>query len=139
MFAGDPKVHDKPRVMRLPGFLHRKSVPFLSRLVTCDDTPVTWQEMVEAFGLAQRMTLPAAIPAGERNSTLFRLAKSAAGKGVPEAAQLRKAWKVNADRCHPPLSDDKVRQLVANAYTARDGGAVKIGRGSHRERGGQDG
>src|SRR3546814_4566171 len=54
MFAGDPKVHDKPRVMRLPGFLHRKSVPFLSRLVTCDDTPVTWQEMVEAFGLAQR-------------------------------------------------------------------------------------
>src|SRR3546814_4765077 len=80
--------------------------------------------MVESFGLAQRMTLPAAIPAGERNSTLFRLAKSAAGKGVPEAAQLRKAWQVNADRCHPPLSDGEVRQLVANAYTARGGGAV---------------
>src|SRR3546814_12551653 len=82
--------------------------------------------MVESFGLAQRMTLPAAIPAGERNSTLFRLAKSAAGKGVPEAAQLRKAWQVNADRCHPPLSDEAVRQLVANAYTARGGGAVSF-------------
>src|SRR3546814_12207969 len=91
MFAGDPKVHDKPRVMRLPGFLHRKSVPFLSRLVTCDDTPVTWQEMVEAFGLAQRMTLPAAIPAGERNSTLFRLAKSAAGKRSEEP-RVGKGW-----------------------------------------------
>src|SRR3546814_18544441 len=72
------------------------------------------------------MTWPAAIPAVERNSTLFRLAKSAAGKGVPEAAQLRKAWQVNADRCHPPLSDEEVRQLVANAYTARGGGAVSF-------------
>src|SRR3546814_13817112 len=72
------------------------------------------------------MTWPAAIPAVERNSTLFRLAKSAAGKGVPEAAQLRKAWQVNADRCHPPLSDEEVRQLVANAYTESGGGAVSF-------------
>lgn len=118
MFAGDPKVHDKPRVMRLPGFLHRKGDPFLSRLVVCDDRPVAWQEMADAFGLAQRMTLPAAIPEGERNAMLFKLARSAAGKGVPEAEQLQKALTVNGQRCNPPLPELEVRQLVASAYNA---------------------
>ncbi|HOB93475.1 MAG TPA: DNA-primase RepB domain-containing protein [Aquabacterium sp.] len=32
-FRGDPKVVDLPRVMRLPGFLHQKDKPFLTRLV----------------------------------------------------------------------------------------------------------
>jgi hypothetical protein len=32
-FNGDPAVHDLPRVMRLPGFLHKKAEPFLSRIV----------------------------------------------------------------------------------------------------------
>lgn len=31
-FGGDPKVHDLPRVMRLPGFLHQKDSPSLSRM-----------------------------------------------------------------------------------------------------------
>jgi hypothetical protein len=32
-FKGDPAVHDLPRVMRLPGFFHKKAEPFLSRIV----------------------------------------------------------------------------------------------------------
>lgn len=32
-FKGDPKVCDLPRVMRLPGFWHQKSQPFMTRLV----------------------------------------------------------------------------------------------------------
>jgi hypothetical protein len=32
-FSGDPKVVDLPRVMRVPGFLHRKREPFLSRIL----------------------------------------------------------------------------------------------------------
>ena len=31
-FHGDPSVKDLPRVMRIPGFLHRKGEPFLSEL-----------------------------------------------------------------------------------------------------------
>lgn len=31
LFGGDEKVHDLPRVMRLPGYLHQKGEPFLSR------------------------------------------------------------------------------------------------------------
>jgi hypothetical protein len=34
LFGTDPNVCDLPRVMRLPGFIHRKGPPFLSRIVT---------------------------------------------------------------------------------------------------------
>lgn len=33
-FGGDPKVCDLARVMRLPGFIHLKGEPFMTRLVT---------------------------------------------------------------------------------------------------------
>ncbi len=38
-FSGDPKVSDLSRVMRLPGFVHRKAEPFLSRLISTADRP----------------------------------------------------------------------------------------------------
>ena len=38
-FDGDKAVHDLPRVMRLPGFVHRKSKPFLSRIISTHDAP----------------------------------------------------------------------------------------------------
>lgn len=118
LYEGDPKVHDRPRVMRLPGFVHRKGEPFQTRLVTCETDPLTWAEMVGAFALTDRLILPAVIPEGERNSTLFKLARSAAAKGVPQDAQLAKARTVNAKRCAVPLSDSEVAAIVASAYTA---------------------
>lgn len=124
LYAGDPKVHDRPRVMRLPGFLHNKAEPFQSRLVECEQAPLTWQEMADAFDLTQRMTLPNVIPDGDRNNTLFKLAKSAASKGVPEAEQLRKALTVNATRCAKPLPDAEVAATVASAYRTLHAGAV---------------
>jgi Protein of unknown function (DUF3631)/RepB DNA-primase N-terminal domain len=38
-FGGDPMVHDLPRVMRLPGFVHFKGEPFLSRIVQINSIP----------------------------------------------------------------------------------------------------
>jgi Protein of unknown function (DUF3987)/RepB DNA-primase N-terminal domain len=38
-FGGDPSVHDLPRVMRLPGFFHRKGAPFLTLIVSTNDAP----------------------------------------------------------------------------------------------------
>lgn len=32
-FAGDPTVHDLPRVMRLPGFWHQKATPFMTKVI----------------------------------------------------------------------------------------------------------
>jgi hypothetical protein len=37
LYSSDPKVHDLPRVMRLPGFFHRKAAPFRSRIVSQHD------------------------------------------------------------------------------------------------------
>ena len=32
VLGGDPTIHDLPRIMRVPGFVHRKGAPFLSRI-----------------------------------------------------------------------------------------------------------
>lgn len=42
-FHGDPNVKDLPRVMRVPGFMHRKRTPFLSELYV----PVDYQQIRE--------------------------------------------------------------------------------------------
>lgn len=36
LFNGDRAVHDLPRVMRLPGFLHQKNTPYLTRVLKAD-------------------------------------------------------------------------------------------------------
>jgi hypothetical protein len=38
-FGGDPTVHDLPRVMRLPGFVHFKGEPFVSRIERTNGLP----------------------------------------------------------------------------------------------------
>jgi len=39
-YGSDPAVHDLPRVMRLPGFLHQKYEPFLTRIVAINNQPL---------------------------------------------------------------------------------------------------
>jgi hypothetical protein len=49
-YDSDPQVNDLPRVMRLPGFIHRKGEPFLSRLVQANDfEPYKWAELSKIF------------------------------------------------------------------------------------------
>lgn len=123
-FGGDPKVCDRPRVMRLPGFIHAKGQPFVSRLELCEAEPLTWHEMATAFDLPQRLTLPKVISEGSRNDTLYRLARASAAKGVPEREQVKRALQVNAERCVPPLAESEVLAAVASAYQALQEGAV---------------
>jgi RecA-family ATPase len=59
-FSGDPSVHDLPRVMRLPGFYHRKGEPRLVRLIDAAD--------IAAHGAAAF----AAITADEVTSEMIR-------------------------------------------------------------------
>lgn len=52
-FQGDPAVIDLPRVMRIPGFVHRKNAPMLSRLASATGRePYTLAEVLAAFGWA---------------------------------------------------------------------------------------
>ena len=43
-FSGDRTVRDLPRVLRIPGFVHRKATPFLSKLFT----PPAYESLLEA-------------------------------------------------------------------------------------------
>jgi archaellum biogenesis ATPase FlaH len=54
-FGGDPCVHDRPRVFRLPGLHHMKETPHLVRLehVQPDAAPLTLDELRSAFPLVQ--------------------------------------------------------------------------------------
>ena len=97
-FGGDSRVCDLPRVMRLPGFTHRKGLPFLTRLEHVGaQAPYTLDEVQRAFeisspvpytetqetqvrGHGQAVTdsaLEHFMPAttGQRNKCLFPLAR----------------------------------------------------------------
>ena len=52
VFGSDPKVSDLPRVMRLPGMVHAKGEPFVSRLILVEPTNIVEHEdFVDAFAV----------------------------------------------------------------------------------------
>ncbi len=52
-FQGDPQVHDLARVMRLPGFLHQKQDPFLTKIIQeSGKQPFSLQQFLDAFGIS---------------------------------------------------------------------------------------
>jgi hypothetical protein len=56
-FKGDPRVTDLPRVMRVPGFYHNKSVPFQVRLHKAIPEPVSsFDDFVAAFDISLKAT-----------------------------------------------------------------------------------
>ncbi len=131
-FAADPKVCDLPRVMRLPGFLHRKGKPFASRIIELRGLPAyRLAELVQAFDLRAPETparmanvtpirkrtrkLPDAIPEGERNNTLLSLAAGLVRQGFDAQAVNDRLQRINADRCKPPLGADDVDGIAERA------------------------
>lgn len=128
-FASDPKVCDLPRVMRLPGFLHNKGEPFLSRIIEQHDKPsypyadiVAWLGFGQASNdapalarIAPARKLADTIPEGERNSTLFALALGLVSKGIAAAGVNDRLQRMNAERCKPPLCASEVDTIAAHA------------------------
>ena len=125
-FAGDRKVCDLPRVMRLPGFDHRKGEPFTSRIVTLDADREAYKlaDLVGALDLTpapvdlparKRRTLPDLIPEGERNGTLLSLAAGLVRKGHDAQGVNVRLQRINAERCEPPLCAPEVDSIAARA------------------------
>ncbi|MGA8165150.1 MAG: DUF3987 domain-containing protein [Waddliaceae bacterium] len=51
-FSGDPSVHDLSRVMRVPGFIHQKGVPFQTHILEASGSlPIPFDEFVSEFKL----------------------------------------------------------------------------------------
>ena len=127
--ASDPKVCDLPRVMRLPGFLHNKHAPYQTHIVEQHATApypyaaiVAWLGFGEASNqvpiianIAHARTLADKIPEGERNSTLFALARGLVNRGVPAQGVNDRIQRINADRCQPPLDARDVDTIATRA------------------------
>jgi len=122
-FAADAKVCDLPRVMRLPGFQHRKRAPYLVRIADLHDGPrYTHAQFVVAFGLdapappvPKPRALPDTITEGQRNETLFLLACGLVQKGHAADAVNNRLQRINAERCRPPLCATEVDTIAARA------------------------
>lgn len=115
--------------MRLPGFLHNKGEPFLSRIIEQHDKSpyqcaaiVAWLGFGEASNDVPRIahiapvrTLADKIPEGERNNTLFALARGLVSKGIPAAGVNDRLQRINAERCETPLCASEVDTIAAQA------------------------
>jgi hypothetical protein len=132
--GSDPACSDISRVMRLPGFYHRKREPFMTRIFSIANegkpTPYTVAELEMAFGCpakdAPKATKPkasraqpdtsstASIIEGGRNSTLASLAGTMRQRGISEAAIYAALLAENIARCDPPLDDAEVQTIAAS-------------------------
>ncbi|MEO5813231.1 MAG: DNA-primase RepB domain-containing protein [Rhodanobacter sp.] len=128
-FASDPKVCDLPRVMRIPGFLHNKRAPFQSHIIEQHDSApypyaaiVTWLGYGDAskdspvpVRIAAARTLADKIPEGERNGTLFALARGLVNQGILPQGVNDRIQRINAERCKPPLDVREVDAIATQA------------------------
>lgn len=121
-FNGDPTVSDLPRVMRVPGFFHRKETPFLTRLLAVNDAKHYQRgEFMEAMGirpvaLQETQRKPRRIQVGFRNDEFTRLTGSFRTQGLDREAVLRRLRKVNAERCDTPLDEAELRDIVESVF-----------------------
>lgn len=132
-FGGDPSVHDLPRVLRVPGFMHNKGDPYLSHVLDgagFSGRPYQLQEIISKLGLdleatAQAPARPAPnaegkITPGQRRDHLFRMGRRMAKGGSSREAVAAALAAENEARCDPPLPKADVDYLVGRAFTARD-------------------
>lgn len=67
-----------------------------------------------------RFTVPEMIRDGQRNDTLYRLARSLKARGLTYEATLAALRAENKARCEPPLDDAEVKKIADNAYQQPD-------------------
>jgi hypothetical protein len=140
-FNGDTGVHDLPRVLRLPGFVHQKGAPFLSLLQDVDQRPAyTFEQMRAAFPPAPEPE-PRPEPAGKgtdrrRGEAWARKALDAsaaelanAGEGTRHKTLLAKANRMGTMIARGWIDTQEVRRALYAAAEAN--GQIKMYGVSH--------
>jgi putative DNA primase/helicase len=126
-FDGDIKVKDLPRVMRLPGFWHRKGEPFQTKVMqTKSVQPYATAKIISDLGL--QLTPPSekrqanapvgkvnGLQTGSRDDGIFRYACSLRGKGMTmdEAQVLVLTMAANS---HPPFPETEALKCLSSAW-----------------------
>ena len=129
-FNGDIKVCDLPRIMRVPGFYHKKGTPFLTRIIEINNHPkYKFDEFINAFGISKNISNwkgNELILEGHRNNNLFVRAMNFVQHGLDLEAVFGRLKEINKRDCKPPLSDDDVLKIVKSAVGYGAQGAIKI-------------
>ena len=135
-FGGDPSVNDLPRVMRLPGFVHRKGEPFTTRIQsTAPMQPYDFGDLVARLGLDLMCPIghkrPASIDAmprvdpdtgeihervaeGGRHAHLVKWAAQMNWRGMPAEAVRVAVHAENQRVCMPPKTEVEVDAIVVD-------------------------
>ncbi len=129
-FNGDKAVKDLPRVMRLPGFMHCKSEPYLTHILRANDARhYQRSDLIDAFGFDPSLTnwhSSAPIVEGRRNDQLFGMARGFVQKGIPFEQVVTRLLKTNEKRCSPPLDEAEVREIASRAVGYGATGAISF-------------
>ncbi len=127
--GGDLGAAEPARILRIPGTLNRKYRPprrvVLAQLDSArrfnpSDFDFLPPEPEATGDGAPRFALPGRIRSGERNTTLYALARSLKRRGLGEREILAALTAVNEERCHPPLGEQEVRELAHHAAAQAD-------------------
>lgn len=131
-FNSDPKVKDLPRVMRLPGFLHQKEEPFMSRIITENfHDPLSFAEIVALFPPKPRKQWSARKPitthykndserkyvgpygacAGDRNHSTMKIIMAMIHNGRSWDYIEEEAFK-HGYACCPPLDEREISSVL---------------------------
>ncbi len=126
-FDGDIVVKDLPRVMRLPGFLHRKGAPFLTKVIQTKAVQhYATAQIISDLGLQltpSSKKLQASTPVtnvnglvvGTRDDGIFRLACSLHGKGMT-MDDAKVLVLIAAANCEPPFPDTEALKCLDSAW-----------------------
>ena len=129
-FNSDPAVKDLPRVMRLPGFMHRKQEPCLTKLLTVNSTGRYHRsDLIDAFGFDPSIAEwrgNTVIQEGKRNNTLFSMALGFVNHGFNSGEVVSRLHKINQKRCTPPLSDDEIKTIASQAHSYGAAGTLNV-------------
>ncbi len=129
-FNGDIKVCDLPRIMRVPGFYHKKGTPFLTRIIEINNHPkYKFDEFINAFGISKNISNwkgNEPILEKHRNDSLFARARGFVQQGLDLEGVYERIKEINTYDCKPPLSDDELLKIVKSAVGYGAQGAVKI-------------
>ncbi len=124
LIGSDPNVSDLPRIMRVPGFWHRKSQPFRSQIIKVSEGPhFTFDQIRSALACAKaparasaaavntanaKYSLDRGLPDNHRTEALTHLAGVLIAKSTEDSIALAKLYRWNALN-QPPLAMEKIQ------------------------------
>ncbi len=121
-FNGDKSVNDLPRVMRVPGFLHQKGQPLLTRVHSLDNLPAyTLHQLTSGLKLETSIEAhenPIAspgdhVPQGKRHEAMKSTATRLWNARFEGEPLFRALMADNEVRCKPPLPETEIRGIVS--------------------------